>query len=869
MNTMPAIISRFKAALTRKRLLWGGAGMSVALFVFMMIPESANACGLSDIPGCGAQFLVWLLQLLTALMGNILVLEIDALIRVVQYNNFVAPGPTAVAVGWVVTRDLANMFFIIFMLIIAFDTIIRGGDSTYGYRKTLRRLLIMAIVINFSKTICGIFIDMSQVLLLSFVNGFKAAAAGNFFTAFGINKLLDLAKDGGDYKFGMVLAMLFAFIIATIAACIMLIMLVMMLFRIVTLWVLIILSPIAFLTSSFPLSSTNYYADWWKMFKANLTSGPIVAFFIWLALAVAQGGGSVATDHWQPSSTASQQEQAGRSTFQGTSIPTAAADGSDTILSLLITISILLAGLKTASEQPVAGAGFAKNVRGKVEGALKGIARAPLGFAGGALQNVGGRAMKGAGTGLARVPIVGGLGRRMAMTGDKLVEDRRKKVEAKYGGAKELAKYSPSKFGSTLRLRTATDAQIKETADLAATDPKAMAALQKAGGSAMVRDRMKKMADKDPTANKAGYDKYMASNWQGAVDDQGNMTADARKKVLKKHTGDDAKKFIAAEDFDEEVAGSLSKEALVEYLNKGNEGQKTKAVEVLNGMSDADRGKLFREKRMDHSDISAETFKMAGTKADNLRRGALAQAEGNPAVMKKFVDDPLMRDELKGMAATNVGTATEGPDRAKKRMMAMMLGSNNGPQTLAEEQEMAMLSAKDVSDMDKNAPIDDAAIQAAINKGVTAALKHGTSAMAQAIKNSPTLSMRASVTDLEDAEKSTNDYTSRLNRQGSEKRSILNSQRKTAVTNGASTAAIDTSLASLDSAVIGVKNAMKDLGTAELAFATEQGTYAREQKNRNQAGMQASFNRMTIAVANVAAKKADVAVSNATLKNLT
>lgn len=455
MPTLRSIADRLKAAFTKKRLLWGGGGLGVALALLMLVPAPAHALGCSwyDLPCHAAHLLTWFFQILTALMGFILVLETDALIRVAQYNNFVAPGPTAVKVGWVVTRDLANMFFIVFLMIIAFDTVIRGGDSTYGYRKNLRRLLIMAVVINFSKTICGLFIDMSQVLLLSFVNGFKAAAAGNFLSAFQVNKLLSLTNGDGDYTFALVLAMMFAFIMAAIAASIMLILLVMMTFRIVTLWVLIILSPIAFLTSSFPLGTKNYYAEWWGMFKANLTSGPIVAFFIWLALATAQQtGGQLSgnSEGWPASTTVAAAETQAAGSFKGASIPTEAGT-SDTILSMIIVICILMAGLKQASEQQVVGQGFAKKVRGSVEGALKRAYMAPAGAVTGAAGLAYGAAasrVKQAGYGIAgatltRLPGLRGIGAVAKSREEGLREQRRKSIEKLTGTEEQKAKFMP------------------------------------------------------------------------------------------------------------------------------------------------------------------------------------------------------------------------------------------------------------------------------------------------------------------------------------------------------------------------------------------------------------------------------------------
>ena len=140
-----------------------------------------------------------LLSAIPFLLGFLMILLIKVLIQLAQYSNFVAPGPTAVQIGWVVVRDLVNMFFIFILLIMAFAIIL--GVERYGSPQTVRDLFIMAVVVNFSKTICGIFIDIGQVIMLTFVNGFAQAAGGNFLNAFQINKLLSLRESGHPSTF--------------------------------------------------------------------------------------------------------------------------------------------------------------------------------------------------------------------------------------------------------------------------------------------------------------------------------------------------------------------------------------------------------------------------------------------------------------------------------------------------------------------------------------------------------------------------------------------------------------------------------------------------------------------------------------------
>jgi len=71
-------------------------------------------------------------------------------------------------VGWRVSRDIANMFFILFMVIIAFATILR--IERYGAKELLPKLIIIALLINFSLVLCYVLIDITNVAAFFFIN---------------------------------------------------------------------------------------------------------------------------------------------------------------------------------------------------------------------------------------------------------------------------------------------------------------------------------------------------------------------------------------------------------------------------------------------------------------------------------------------------------------------------------------------------------------------------------------------------------------------------------------------------------------------------------------------------------------------------
>ncbi|MBU4142542.1 hypothetical protein KJ590_00880, partial [Patescibacteria group bacterium] len=67
-----------------------------------------------------------------------------------------------VTTGWQITRGLANMFFALILLLMAFDTILQ--TNKFPIKTILPKLIIVALLINFSLVFCGIIIDFSQIL---------------------------------------------------------------------------------------------------------------------------------------------------------------------------------------------------------------------------------------------------------------------------------------------------------------------------------------------------------------------------------------------------------------------------------------------------------------------------------------------------------------------------------------------------------------------------------------------------------------------------------------------------------------------------------------------------------------------------------
>ncbi len=226
----------------------------------------------------------WIAYIITAVIGLLITLLIKILVSVAQFNNII--DVETVRVGWVIVRDLCNMFFVLILLVIAFATILK--IENYNVKKLLPKLLIMAVLINFSKTIFGLIIDFSQVIMLTFVSGF-ANSHGWFIDMFRVQELVS----GGNFtedpytQWTVVIAIIAGVFAAFATLIVIAIMLAILVMRIIMLWIYTILSPLIFLSFAFP-PLQKYTSRIWEDFVKQVMVGPILAFFIWLALTTAK-----------------------------------------------------------------------------------------------------------------------------------------------------------------------------------------------------------------------------------------------------------------------------------------------------------------------------------------------------------------------------------------------------------------------------------------------------------------------------------------------------------------------------------------------------------------------------------------------------
>ncbi|GEM_PF-1185513 len=184
--------------------------------------------------------------------------------------------------AWSFVRDFFNLFFILIIVLVGLSTIL--GVSKFKDKTVLMRVIIAAMLINFSKPLTLFVIDISQVFMHFFANAIQQMA----FTAQLQNLISfdDILSPGnlGD-KFAYFVILIVVILMTIIMAIMLFYLAISLIVRMISFWVLIILSPLAMF--GFAMEGTKLGSmkdDWVKNLMSWCFYGPILLFFFWLAI---------------------------------------------------------------------------------------------------------------------------------------------------------------------------------------------------------------------------------------------------------------------------------------------------------------------------------------------------------------------------------------------------------------------------------------------------------------------------------------------------------------------------------------------------------------------------------------------------------
>ena len=179
---------------------------------------------------------------------------------------------------WSKIRDYANILFVVFFLFVIYSQMTGYGLDNYGIKRMLPKLIVGVIVVNASFYVCGLLVDLSNVVGSSAFNFVSTAAVGDIpagdwsnSDSGWINKIAAgaLILTVGYFALAAVISMLL-FVVITAVTTIFLLGV-----REAIIIMCIVLSPLAFVAMIMP-NTEGLYKKWWSAFKAALMVYPMV-----------------------------------------------------------------------------------------------------------------------------------------------------------------------------------------------------------------------------------------------------------------------------------------------------------------------------------------------------------------------------------------------------------------------------------------------------------------------------------------------------------------------------------------------------------------------------------------------------------------
>lgn len=286
-----------------------------------------------------AQIVGAIIQLLTTILywifSFIVAPLIEAILAIRPYKDqFVQ----VIYPGWLILRNLSNIFFIVVLLVIGLATLFQV--EKYNYKHLLVKVVIAAVLVNFSlvigQSILGIADTVQNQFLPNRVNVIRALGIELMVKPVEQIQTKDDSVAGGlsnitypFFLFWLSLAAFFTFI-AILA---------FLLVRIVGLWILLMVAPVAFVANVLP-ETEKYAKEWWSKFLMYAFITPILGFFLNIAALFAN----------------SHVFSQGSPIFSTSSVSGTISDFVYLTAGHVTVIAFLLAGIKFASSSGVIGA---------------------------------------------------------------------------------------------------------------------------------------------------------------------------------------------------------------------------------------------------------------------------------------------------------------------------------------------------------------------------------------------------------------------------------------------------------------------------------------------------------------------------------
>lgn len=196
--------------------------------------------------------------------------------------------------GWVVVRDVLNIFFMLLLLFSAFSTIFQV--EKYHLRKVIIMLVVMALLVNFSFPIALFIIDFSNSAMYFLIESAFGSSVSVSAKIADYSKFADAlvaANKVGDLLAATILNIILIFILFISFFAVGM----NLLIRILAFAILLILAPAGFTFAFFP-GTKSVANEWWSALIKYAFLGPIMAFFLYLAMMIFDGTSPISENQY-------------------------------------------------------------------------------------------------------------------------------------------------------------------------------------------------------------------------------------------------------------------------------------------------------------------------------------------------------------------------------------------------------------------------------------------------------------------------------------------------------------------------------------------------------------------------------------------
>ncbi len=297
---MSRISKKFFYFLPKKKIF-----LFLSVFVslgFLFLPSSASA-GIWEalkslpltIPSAMVAVVFWILASLASMLATlsnvILCWVLSPSFTELPYTK---PGPLPdgnpiIEAGLGITQGFVNMFLVLILVYIALATILRlGGRET---QKLLVTFIVVALLVNFAPVICGIIVDASNIFMNATIKGVREAGGATLLNR--LSQTKDVFSAGfldAMFNFKLMAGKIMQLLVITIANLalflVLLLFAVIFMARYIVIWLLVILSPLAFACYILPITK-KYWTMWWNQFIQWSIIGMTCGFFLYLGMLLA------------------------------------------------------------------------------------------------------------------------------------------------------------------------------------------------------------------------------------------------------------------------------------------------------------------------------------------------------------------------------------------------------------------------------------------------------------------------------------------------------------------------------------------------------------------------------------------------------